>query len=79
MTLTHHDELEGLTRAMKKLSKHCETSTNSRERIYKMYSNSQASLKVIKKMRSTSNQTRLRRTQCAYEAIRRCDATLELH
>lgn len=39
ITLTHHDELERLTRTMKKLSKHCETFTNSRKRIYKMYSN----------------------------------------
>lgn len=40
ITLTHYGELERLTRAMKKLSKHCETFTNSRERIYKVYLNS---------------------------------------
>lgn len=61
VALTHHGELEGLTRAVERLAEHCEASTNPRGRIYKVYSDSQASLKVIKEMRSTSDQARLRR------------------
>lgn len=79
MALTLHGELKGLTREAEKLAKHCEASDNPHGRVYKIYSDSQASLKVIREMGSTLDQVRLRRTQKAHETMRRRGAILELH
>jgi len=48
-------------------------------KIYKVYSDSQASLKTVEAMISTKDQTRLQRVQAAHESIRSRGATLELH
>jgi len=79
VALTHHGELEGLTRAAEKLAKHCEESTDQKGRVHKVYSDSQASIKVVREMRSTTDQARLRRVQAACEVMRRRGARLELH
>lgn len=60
MALTHHEELEGLTTGTEKLAIYCERSDDSKDRVHKVYSDSQASLKVIKTMTSTADQPRLR-------------------
>jgi len=36
---THYDKLKRLIKAIEKLKKHCETFTNLREQVYKMYFN----------------------------------------
>ena len=47
ITITHHDELEKLIMIIEKLINHCKRTTNARDKIYKIYSDSQASLKII--------------------------------
>jgi len=37
--LTHYNELKKRIKAIEKLTKHCETFTNLRKQIYKMYFN----------------------------------------
>lgn len=49
MTLTHHEKLENLIRATEKLAKYCKIVVTFESRIYKIYSNSQTSIKIIKK------------------------------
>ena len=51
----HYDELKKFTKIIEKLTKHCETFTNSRERVYKIYFDNQVLLKIIKEIRSTLN------------------------
>ena len=61
ITLTHHEEFEDLIMIVKKLIKRCETSDNVCNKIYKVYFDSQISLKVIHVMLSTLNQEKLQR------------------
>lgn len=79
LAITHHGELEGLVAGAEHLIDVARADENCRGKIYKVYSDSQASLKVVEAMRSTADQTRLRRVQSACETIRRCGAELELH
>ena len=79
ITLTHHEKLEGLTIETKQLTAHCERSDNCASRVYKIYSNSQASLKIVNAMISTTDQLRLRRIQNACKTIREKKTQLKLH
>ena len=45
--ITYHDELEKLIMIIKKLIDYCEKTTNARDKIYKIYSDNQVSLKII--------------------------------
>jgi len=49
------------------------------EKIYKVYNDSQTSLKTVKVMISTKDQTRLQRVQIAHESIWFWAVTLKLH
>ena len=55
IALTHHGELEGLITAAERLARISMTDTECRGRIYKVYSDSQASLMVVDAIRSTSD------------------------
>lgn len=79
MALTHHGELEGLTAGAERLAEHCQLARDCKDRVYKVYFDSQASLKVADGMLSTTDQSRLRRLQRACEKIRVRGASLELH
>ena len=52
IAITHHDELKELIMIVEKLINHCERTTNARDKIYKIYSDNQASLKMIHVMSS---------------------------
>ena len=63
---------------IKRFVEKCIVKNEYKNKIYKVYSNSQTSLKTIRSMKSNNDQTRLRRIQKAYETIRSRDANLEL-
>ena len=63
---------------MKHLVEKCVVENECKDKVYKMYSNNQTSLKTIRSMKSNNDQTRLRRIQKAYETIDSRDANLEL-
>ena len=50
--ITHHDKLERLIMIVEKLINRCERTTNARDKIYKIYFDNQASLKMIHVMSS---------------------------
>ena len=50
--ITHHDELKKLIMIVEKLIDYYERTTNARDKIYKIYSDSQISLKMIHVMSS---------------------------
>ena len=78
ITLIHHDEMKELTMTMKHLVEKCVVENECKDKVYKVYSNNQTSLKTIRSMKSNNDQTRLRRIQKACETIRSRDANLEL-
>ena len=78
MTLIYHDEMKELIMTMKHLVEKCVIENECRDKIYKVYSNNQTSLKTIQSMKSNNDQTRLRRIQKACETIRSRDANLKL-
>ena len=59
--ITHHDELEKLIMIVEKLIDHCERATNARDKIYKIYFDSQTSLKVIHVILLMFDQKKLQR------------------
>ena len=59
--LTHHDELKNLIMIVEKLINHCERTTDARNKVYKVYSDNQISLKMIHVMSSMFDQKRLQR------------------
>ncbi len=79
LAITHHGELEGLVAGAEHLADVVAADRECRGKIYKVYSDSQASLKTVEAMTSTKDQKRLRRVQAAHENIRSHGATLELH
>lgn len=79
LAITHHGELEGLTAGVERLAVVAAADRDSQGKIYKVYSDSQASLKTVEAMKSTADQARLRRVLTAYEAIKEQGAELELH
>ena len=69
LIITHHDELKELVARMKHLADVVTANQECHEKIYKVYSDSQTSLKTVKAMISTKDQTRLQRVQTAHESI----------
>ena len=78
IALIHHNEMKELTMTMKHFVEKCAVENECRDKIYKVYSNNQTSLKTIRSMKSNNDQTRLRRIQKACETIRSRDANLKL-
>lgn len=79
LAITHHGELEGLVAGAERLVDVAMADQSCQDKIYKIYSDSQTSLKTVEAMKSTADQTRLRRVQAACENIRRRGAELQLH
>jgi len=59
LIITHHDELKELVAKMKHLADVATANQKCHEKIYKVYNDSQTSLKTVKAMISTKDQTRL--------------------
>ena len=59
--ITHYNELKKLIMIVEELINHCEKVTNARDKIYKIYFNNQASLKMIHVMSLIYDQKRLQR------------------
>jgi len=57
--MTHHEELKELIIRMKHLANVTTKNQKCHEKIYKVYNDSQTSLKTVKVMISTKDQTRL--------------------
>ena len=79
ITITHHDKLKKLIIIIEKLINHCERTTNARDKIYKIYSDNQISLKMIHVMSLIFDQKKLQRVQTTTNKIRDRDAHLTLH
>ncbi len=69
LIITHHDELKELVARTKHLADVATVNQECHEKIYKVYSDSQTSLKAVKAMISTKDQTRLQRVQIMHESI----------
>ena len=61
--LIYHDEIKELTMTIKHLVEKCVDKNENKDKVYKMYSNNQTSLKTVRLMKSNNDQTRLRRTK----------------
>ncbi len=59
LVITHHDELKELVAKVKHLANVVIVNQECHEKIYKVYSDNQTSLKTVKVMISTKDQTRL--------------------
>ncbi len=59
LVITHHDELKKLVARVKHLADVVTANQECHEKIYKVYSDNQTSLKTVKVMISTKDQTRL--------------------
>ncbi len=79
LVIIHHDELKELVAKMKHLANVATANQEYHEKIYKVYSDSQTSLKTVKAMISTKDQTRLQRVQTAHESIQSLEVMLKLH
>ncbi len=69
LVITHHEELKELIARAKHLADVATKNQKYHEKIYKVYNNSQTSLKTMKAMISTKNQTRLQQVQIIHESI----------
>jgi len=69
LIITHHEELKELIVRMKHLADVATKNQKCYEKIYKVYNDSQTSLKTVKVMISTKNQTRLQWIQIMHESI----------
>jgi len=69
LIITHHEELKELIAKMKHPADVVTENQEYCEKIYKVYSDSQTSLKTVKVMISTKNQTRLWWVQTAHKSI----------
>jgi len=69
LIITHHDELKELVARAKHLADVVTINQECHEKIYKVYSDSQTSLKTVKAMISTKDQTRLQWIQTVHESI----------
>ncbi len=67
--ITHYKELKELIARMKHLADVVTENQKCHEKIYKVYNDSQISLKTMKVMISTKNQTRLQWVQIMHESI----------
>ncbi len=69
LVITHHKELKELIVRMKHLADIVTENRKCHEKIYKVYNDNQTSLKTVKAMISTKNQTCLQWVQIAHESI----------
>ncbi len=69
LVITHHEELKELIAKMKHLTDVVTENQECHEKIYKVYSDSQTSLKTVKVMILTKDQTRLQWVQIVHESI----------
>ncbi len=69
LIITHHEELKELIARMKHLADVITENQECHKKIYKVYSDSQTSLKTVKAMISIKDQTRLQWVQIAHESI----------
>ncbi len=69
LIITHHEELKELIARMKHLADVVTENRECHEKIYKVYNDNQTSLKTVKAMISTKDQTRLQRVQITHESI----------
>jgi len=69
LIITHYDELKKLVAKMKHLADVATINQECHEKIYKVYNDSQTSLKTVKVMISTKDQTHLQWIQIAHESI----------
>jgi len=69
LVITHHEELKELIARVKRLADVATKNQKYHEKIYKVYNDSQTSLKTVKVMISTKDQTRLQRVQIMHESI----------
>jgi len=69
LVIIHHDELKELVARMKHLADVVIVNQECHEKIYKVYSDNQTSLKTVKAMISTKDQTRLQQVQTVHESI----------
>ncbi len=69
LVITHHEELKELIVRMKHLADIVTENRKCHEKIYKVYNDNQTSLKTVKAMISTKNQTCLQWVQIAHESI----------
>ena len=79
LVITHHEELKELIAKTKHLADVATENRKCHEKIYKVYSDNQTSLKTVKAMISTKDQTRLQRVQITHESIWSWEITLKLH
>ena len=79
ITLTHHHKLKKLIMIIEKLISQCERTINTRNKIYKVYFNNQASLKVIHVMSLIFDQKRLQRIQMTTNKICNYDVHLKFY
>ncbi len=69
LVITHHEELKELIMKAKHLADVVIENQECHEKIYKVYSDNQTSLKTVKAMISTKDQTRLQQVQIMHESI----------
>jgi len=69
LVITHHEELKELIMNAKHLADVVIENQECHEKIYKVYSDNQTSLKTVKAMISTKDQTRLQQVQIMHESI----------
>ncbi len=69
LVITHYEELKELIARAKHLADVATENWECHEKIYKVYSDNQTSLKTVKAMILIKDQTRLQRVQIAYESI----------
>ena len=79
LIITHHEELKELITKMKHLADVVIKNWKYHEKIYKVYNDNQTSLKTVKVMISTKDQTRLQWVQITHENIWSWEVTLKLH
>ncbi len=69
LVITHHDELKELVARVKHLANVVIVNQECHEKIYKVYSDNQTSLKTVKVIISTKDQTHLQWVQATHESI----------
>ena len=79
LVITHHEELKELIAKTKHFADVATENRECHEKIYKVYSDNQTSLKTVKVMISTKDQTCLQRIQIVHESIQSQEVTLKLY
>ncbi len=69
LIITHHDELKELVARVKHFANVATVNQEYHEKIYKVYNDNQTSLKTMKAIILTKDQTRLQWVQTVHESI----------